>query len=272
MSRKTKHSDEKNPLSMVLYIAVVLILLACIWGLLCFSRQRRQTYAEKVREAAENETEYVMTERVRETESESETSSKSKGASAGGKSTAADSRTTKDDVLETVPDAKQDDAGESEDTETQDTEEAENSGDNDDDESAESENESAGEDDTENTDAQSGIAAAGYKLTASEKAQTILVLNGTRRPGVAGYWSEQLKELGYRNVFSASYNGEIQDNTVLYTSPNVKVTGLQLEFEGSETREGAVEEGIEPVEGETLPERISVYVVIGRDDVVTETE
>lgn len=101
-------------------------------------------------------------------------------------------------------------------------------------------------------------------LTASE--MSVLVLNGTKRPGVAGYWEKILRDKGYKEVISATYEEEAEAHTVIYTE-NVKNAGeLQQLFPGSEVRMGKVENGIVLEEGEKLPKQVDLYLVIGRED------
>ena len=84
---------------------------------------------------------------------------------------------------------------------------------------------------------------------------SVLVLNGTQRPGVAGYWQEELEEAGYTNVSSASYNQEGR-NPPPFTRAVRKRQSPSWSFSRTGcTRKRAVdEESIEPEEGEEVPE------------------
>lgn len=97
---------------------------------------------------------------------------------------------------------------------------------------------------------------------------SVLVLNGTQRPGVAGYWQEELEEAGYTNVSSASYNREVEETTTIHANSEEEAEPF-LEFfpDGVYEEETVDEESIEPEEGEEVPEDCDVYIVIGRGDV-----
>lgn len=106
--------------------------------------------------------------------------------------------------------------------------------------------------------------------TEANKSVSILVLNGTKRPGVAGYWQMQLEEDGYENVVSASYAGEIADETVIYAKQKKDAKALSAYFPDAAVENGSIEEGIETENGVTLPEKIDLYIVIGRNDAKSE--
>lgn len=97
---------------------------------------------------------------------------------------------------------------------------------------------------------------------------SVLVLNGTQRPGVAGYWQEELEEAGYTNVSSASYNQEVEEITTIHAGSEEEAEPFLEFFSDGVYEESAVdEESIEPEEGEEVPEDCDVYIVIGRGDV-----
>ncbi|MDO5541622.1 MAG: LytR C-terminal domain-containing protein, partial [Eubacteriales bacterium] len=156
MAKRQFYGQEKNPLKMVLYIAIVLVMAGCIGYLVCSSRQRSQEYTEKVQRAVASETEYVVEERHSETETE----------------TSAEMETEND----TTPV-----------TEMSVTEE-------------------------------------------TVKASSILVLNGTGKSGVAGYWKAQLEEAGYTNVSPASYTGTVGEETIIYVSAKEQAEPLKQQF------------------------------------------
>lgn len=106
--------------------------------------------------------------------------------------------------------------------------------------------------------------------TEADKTVSILVLNGTKRPGVAGYWQNQLEEDGYENVASASYSGEIADETVIYAEQEADAEPLKSYFPDADVEKGSIEEGIEADNGVTLPETCDLYIVIGRNDAQSE--
>ena len=103
--------------------------------------------------------------------------------------------------------------------------------------------------------------------TETDYSVSVLVLNGTQRPGVAGYWQDQLEEAGYTNVASASYNKTVDETTVIYGDDEAVAAPFLEFFQDAVFEEGTVEEGIEPEDGQELPEDVDIYIVIGRDDV-----
>lgn len=235
MSKKSDYKQEKNPLLVVLYIVVVALLLGCIVFFMIIAKERQKTYEEQIRQASENETEYIMTERVRETESETESTEQQKETKAPA---SAEKRAAAESGANHQTEQKTD--------------------------------ENKSEESQEDSEGESSDTAESFNISYAEKAQTVLVLNGTKKPGIAGNWKEHLEQLGYRRVVSASYTGEVEDNTVIYAEEDAKTEGLQHEFRNSEIREGKIYSGIEPGEGETLPLKVDVYVVVGRNDAVTE--
>ena len=94
----------------------------------------------------------------------------------------------------------------------------------------------------------------------------ILVLNGSERPGVAGIWKIHLEESGYTNVYTATYT-EALEQTLIYTDDAALGEMLKTEFTNAVVHPGKVESGIEMTEGETLPETIDAYIIIGRNNV-----
>ena len=95
----------------------------------------------------------------------------------------------------------------------------------------------------------------------------ILVLNGTKRPGVAAYWKTQLETAGYANVVPATYNKTVGQETVIY-APSVEVAKPFLElFPNAAVQVGNVADGIELQAGVVMPENCQVYIVIGNKDV-----
>lgn len=99
---------------------------------------------------------------------------------------------------------------------------------------------------------------------------SILVLNGTGKPGVAGYWKTQLEKRGYTNVTPASYTETVGDETVIYAANNAQ-TGIFKElFPNAETKIGTVDTGLEAATGIPLPEKCDVYIIIGNKDARSE--
>lgn len=95
---------------------------------------------------------------------------------------------------------------------------------------------------------------------------TILVLNGTKLPGVAGHWRDALTEAGYENVISATYEETVKENTVIYTDNIKKAEELRKLFPDCEVEKGEINSGISLEDGERLPEKIDLYVVVGMQD------
>lgn len=126
------------------------------------------------------------------------------------------------------------------------------------------------ETETESEAPQTEVSTETEPETEADKSVSILVLNGTKRPGVAGYWQTQLEEDGYENVVSASYSGEITDETVIYAKRKKDAEALNAYFPDAVVERGKIEEGIEPESGVTLPETCDLYVVIGRNDAQSE--
>ena len=103
--------------------------------------------------------------------------------------------------------------------------------------------------------------------TEVKKDLSVLVLNGTRKPGVAAYWKKELEADGYTNVYTASYNKEVEEYTLLYTSDVTLKNEFEQYFPDCKIRLSKVEEGIEPDGDTQLPEDIDLYIVIGKNDI-----
>ncbi len=101
---------------------------------------------------------------------------------------------------------------------------------------------------------------------AIDKAMPIMVLNGTRKEGVAGYWSTQLMALGYTNVSPVNYNGRIEEETVIYAEDTKRAEQLLLTFPNAVIRQGSITSGIEVSAGGTIPQEQEVYIVVGTND------
>lgn len=134
----------------------------------------------------------------------------------------------------------------------------------------ESESETEAHTETEKKEQTTEVTAETETETESEtedrKALSILVLNGTRKPGVAAYWKETLEKDGYTNVYTASYNKEVEDYTLLYSSDVTLKADFNDYFPDCRMRLSKIEEGIEPDSDTQLPEDIDLYIVVGRDD------
>ncbi len=119
-------------------------------------------------------------------------------------------------------------------------------------------------------------ADSGVEVTAGDLQSSILVLNGTRKPGVAAYWQSVLLADGYSNVSMATYSQEASDRTVIYYSGEAAMHAaltLQAYFPDTDIIYGAPAEGIEPGEDTQLPAQVDVYIVVGLLDAeAAETE
>lgn len=112
--------------------------------------------------------------------------------------------------------------------------------------------------------------AASSNTAEKGKDSAVLVLNGTGRPGVAGYWQKQLEEAGYTNVVSASYTGEIDDETIIYAADEKEAEVFKEQFPNADFEKGSIETGIEAAEGSSLPEHSDIYIVVGSNDARSE--
>lgn len=107
-------------------------------------------------------------------------------------------------------------------------------------------------------------AAAGTQ--AANRNRSLLVLNGTLKPGVAGGWKSILEQNGYTNVKTATYTGAAAQQTIIYVRDAADAALLAEQFPNAAFQVGSLQEGIEANEGETLPDQFDVYIVIGTDD------
>lgn len=100
--------------------------------------------------------------------------------------------------------------------------------------------------------------------------KSVLVLNGTRKPGVAGSWKAQMEEAGYTDVHTATYVPDAPEETVIYTDNAELEEALKGLFPEASVRAGKVETGIEETEGDLLPETVDAYIIVGKKDAETE--
>lgn len=221
-------------------MATVLVLMACIVLLVLNSRRRKEHYEEQVAMAAANETEYTFTERDLETEAESVAPS----VSATGQGTLPLG-------IPTVGETNADGTPVMQETNVDGTPVAQ-------------ETNADGTPVTPET-------SAPLVLTTEERLLDIVVLNGTRRQGVAGYWRDELEKAGFLNVVSASFSAEPQDATVIYAQNGANAGVLRAKFPNAQFTVGELPAGnIEAGEGESLPAQADVYIVLGRNDAVTQ--
>ena len=113
-----------------------------------------------------------------------------------------------------------------------------------------------------------GEAADQEPLSGDVREASVVVLNGSYRNGVASYWEQQLTQAGYQHLYTGSYGGQAEQQTVIYTAFTQAADTLKEIFPSAEIREGA------PPAAYTLsveaPETIDFYVVIGLADAVTQ--
>ncbi len=95
---------------------------------------------------------------------------------------------------------------------------------------------------------------------------SVLILNGTRKQGVAGYWKTVLEQAGYTNVTPATYTGSVGTQTVIYTTEVSKAELLLQLFPNASIQIGSVTTGIEATTGYPLPAQTDIYVLIGSSD------
>lgn len=97
---------------------------------------------------------------------------------------------------------------------------------------------------------------------------TLLVLNGTRRPGVAGYWKNVLEQAGYTNVVPANYTGTVGSQTTIYTDDPAKAEPLLAQFPNAIIQIGSITTGLEPSSDTPLPLHTDIYILIGNSDAI----
>ena len=102
------------------------------------------------------------------------------------------------------------------------------------------------------------------------KSMSILILNGTKRQGVAAYWKSELEKNGYTDVSAASYNGAIEDKTVIYADDVKAAQQMRAVFTDAVIKKGTVSEDIETEAGNPVPGKTDLCIVIGRNDAKSE--
>jgi hypothetical protein len=110
-------------------------------------------------------------------------------------------------------------------------------------------------------------AASEGDLLAGVKAQSVVVLNGTYKNGVAAFWGDQLRNDGYTNLFTGSYSGRAEQETVIYTDHDKAEAAVFADlFSGAEIRDFGQLGPYEISEGGIAPEHCDFYIVIGTAD------
>lgn len=235
-----RNNYEKNPLRMVIYILAVIVLVGCIVYLLKYSGMKQEKYREEVKRVSALEASDLAPTPEADTSSETAmpeataTLTPTPEAAVPGATPTPEVSATLTPIPEAaVPGVTS-------------TPEAANL-----------------------TPAPELEKQADTVVNAEEAAKemSILVLNGTRRPGVAAYWKNELDKSGYKNVTPVTYTKIVEFETVIMTE-NVELAQPLLElFPDAKIQEGSVQEGIELDPGVTIPEKSDVYIIIGEKDV-----
>lgn len=111
---------------------------------------------------------------------------------------------------------------------------------------------------------------AAQSTTTDDLLQNIVVLNGLGEEGLTRYWAGQLEQAGFMNVASAGLNTMgSPDNTVIYVQNGANGEALRSVFPNAQFTMGVPNGTIEALEGESLPEQVDIYVLIGRNDGLT---
>ncbi len=272
MSTGKNDNRKTSSLYTVIYIAAVLILAGCIAFLLWNSRKRNEEFARRVEEIAQDETEYVLVGRPHETETEAVTEAPA-GAGAAGQTDAGTPQSGAEAQNESGA-VSQTESGAGSQAESGAGSQAESSAGSQAESSAGSQAESSA-----GSQAESGAGSrtdSGVEITTGDLQASILVLNGTRKPGVAAYWQSVLLADGYSNVSMATYSQEASDRTVIYYSGEPAMHAaltLQAYFPDTDIIYGAPADEIEPGGDTQIPAQIDVYIVVGLLDAeAAETE
>ena len=242
---KRNNNYEKSPLKMVIYILAVLFLLGCIGYLLVCSRREKVAYREELEKVSALEAD-TETSEEKETEKQQEEPSEEKEKAAVTKAAEETTASVTPKVTE-VP----------EETVTPGV------------------TETPALTATPSLTVTPGLTGtpapaaenADEEIAEADKNVGVLVLNGTKRPGVAAYWKTKLETAGYENVVPATYNKTVGQETIIY-APDVDAAKPFLElFPNATVQVGTIAEGIELQAGVVLPENCEVYIVIGNNDV-----
>ncbi|MDO4338428.1 MAG: LytR C-terminal domain-containing protein [Eubacteriales bacterium] len=255
---------QRNLLKTFLYIIIIIVLLGCLGYIVYYSRLQRQERQDKAQEIIEQENEELISDEEDISQEEATpTPKKSKK-----KKTATPTEKPEDEETATPTPAPEASEAEVSVTPVPETSEAGTS--------ATPAPETAKEEPAvtptpEAADASSGVVASAEPESAgtsgqADKDKDILVLNGTKIPGVATYWKSQLEAGGYTAVTPATYNLAIEEQTVIYTKDSAVGEALKLQFPNAVIRDGTVVSGIEAMEGFPVPENCEAYVIIGRLD------
>ena len=244
-----RNNYERNPLKMVIYILAVIFFIGCIGYLLKYSGMEKEEYQKEV-------------ERVSALESSSQTDEEKNSSF---------KNDTKDDAKEESSESsgkenknKSDSTTESEEK-TSDPTSAPETANLTPAPDAATPSETPAPDAANQTPTPEVKQQADAAVNATEA--NILILNGTRRPGVAAFWKTELEKNGYKNIMPVTYTKVVEYETVILTEDVELAQPLQAIFPYAKIQEGSVQEGIELEPGVTLPEKTDIYIIIGERDV-----
>lgn len=99
----------------------------------------------------------------------------------------------------------------------------------------------------------------------------VLVLNGTKIPGVAAYWKGELEKAGYTHVAVATYTKAVEAETVIYSGAEdgeEKSAAFRELFPSGVFRKEALQEGIVFGADQDVqqPSAFAYFIVIGTKD------
>lgn len=243
--RKIQREEGRNPLKTVLYIIIVLLLMACIIYFVYREMQKGKAFEQQVKDLSAQEKADMWEEFDNE-------------ANPAGTDESDNSET----LGENVQNMESDENGG--------TPEAENTP-----EAMPSVTDIASELTSADgilpsqTPLPTGFLAENPNLTpppAEIASLPVLILNGTRKQGVAGYWKSVLEQAGYTNVTPATYTGTVGTQTVIYTADAAKAESLLQLFPNASIQIGSITTGIEATTGIPLPAQTDIYILIGSSD------
>ena len=113
-------------------------------------------------------------------------------------------------------------------------------------------------------------AAKPTKVLSEVEKLSVLILNGTKIQGVAGFWKGQLEQAGFTNVSVATYDKTVETETVISSesrNPEEEPDELKKLFPTAQVRKEGIKEGItfEPGQ-ESQQDHFDYYIIIGYKD------
>lgn len=119
---------------------------------------------------------------------------------------------------------------------------------------------------TETADSDEASSEKEVSDPAAAKEMNVLVLNGTKREGVAGYWKTKLEQAGYTHVYPVTYTKPAEEQTVIYAKTKKTAEAFLEQFPNAKIEIGTVKEGWEAAEEAALPVKRDVFILIGLAD------